>query len=46
MVLVIDSPPFLRPVRPHAWALYTDVLQEWMFRDIWPWFTREGMTTR
>lgn len=29
MVLVFDSPPFLRPVRPHAWALYTDVLQEW-----------------
>ena len=29
MVLVFDSPPFLRPVRPHAWGLYTDVLQEW-----------------
>ncbi len=29
MVLVFDSPPFLRPVRPHAWDLYTDVLQEW-----------------
>ena len=31
MVLVFNSPPFLRPIRPHRWEEYEDLIggNEW-----------------
>lgn len=29
LVLVFSTPPFLRPIRPHRWADYVDILAEW-----------------
>ena len=29
LVLVFSTPPFLRPIRPHRWAEYVDILADW-----------------
>lgn len=29
LVLVFNTPPFLRPIRPHKWADYVDILADW-----------------
>lgn len=29
LVLVFSTPPFKRPIRPHRWADYVDILAEW-----------------
>lgn len=29
LVLVFSTPPFLRPIRPHRWEDYVDILVDW-----------------
>ena len=29
LVLVFNTAPFKRPIRPHRWADYVDILTEW-----------------
>ena len=29
LVLVFSTPPFKRPIRPHKWSDYVDILAEW-----------------
>lgn len=29
LVLVFNTVPFLRPIRPHRWADYVDILADW-----------------
>ena len=29
LVLVFSTPPFKRPIRPHKWVDYVDILADW-----------------
>lgn len=29
LVLVFSTPPFKRPIRPHKWGEYVDILADW-----------------
>lgn len=29
LVLVLSTAPFLRPIRPHKWPEYVDILADW-----------------
>lgn len=29
LVLVFSTPPFKRPIRPHRWEEYVDILADW-----------------
>lgn len=32
LVLVFNTAPFLRPIRPHKWSDYVDILADWKRR--------------
>lgn len=32
LVLVFNTAPFLRPIRPHRWPEYVDILADWKRR--------------